>query len=215
MDPATYGNDHWLGTNLDMRLTHRRLIGEVEERQVEQWWATGTIDATGLEDVDEEEIDVVRAHVVRCPLGNPILWSILDGLAADLEAVGSVVLDPDTGELSEAVTEHAGIGSNLVILNSVICDKRFAGRQIGRWVAAEALETLDLGAKLEATIAVPLGSDLEGVAWTKASARLAKIWSSIGFVPVGNHVMVRNPDLATSYTGLERLREHFGVPTGL
>lgn len=63
-------------------------------------------------------------------------------------------------------------------------------------------------------MAAPLGSDLEGIARAKVCARLAQVWSSIGFMPVRNDVMVRNPDLMTNYTGLGELRERFGAPAG-
>lgn len=210
-------SDHDIGHQMQMLITHERRIGEVEEREVEQWWVTGSLDATypyGDGD-DTDVIDVVRVNLVRFSLGNPLVWTLLDGLDGDLAVVGSAVLDFDTGDLAEAVAEYAGVGGHLLILHSVVCDARFAGRHIGRWVAAEAIQALSPGIELVAAVAGPLNSNSEGVERAQISAKLRDVWASIGFVELDGDVMVLIPDLMTTYSSLENLRERFGLSAGL
>lgn len=104
------------------------------------------------------------------------------------------------------------MGNRILILNSVVCDKRFAGRQIGRWVAAEAIESLRADVALVAALAGPL-DDSKGVERSRREARLRDVWASLGFVDIGDNVMVLNPALRSSHEALVTLRERFGAPT--
>lgn len=196
---------------MELRLEHRRDLSEPEDSLVEQWWATGVLVPTD-EDGEplEPEVPVVHVRLVRCQLGSPSLWMTLDGMEADLGAIGSVVLDPDTGDTAEGLIEFCGIGSHLLIVDSVVCDERFAKRQIGRWIAAEAIEAMSPGIEIVAAIAAPMDGS-RGVARERASAKLRDVWSSVGFVRVSDEVVVLNPGLKATHNHLVRLREQFGL----
>ncbi|APH00754.1 hypothetical protein ASJ30_03725 [Janibacter indicus] len=165
----------------------------------------------GLGDEPTEQ-EVVRAHLVRCELGNPNLWYTLDALEGDLGQVGSVILGPGTGEIDDEVAEHAEVGNHIFILNSVVCDKRFAGRQIGRWIAVEAILSLRSDVALVAALAGPLDNS-EGEERSRRATKLRDVWTSVGFVEVEDGVMVLNPALRTSHEALVSLRQRFGAPT--
>ena len=179
---------------------------------VENWWATGALIGTDEDcEPDGTDIEVVQARLVRSPLGHPELRRTLDGMEADLGSVGFAVLDV-SGEVREDLEEVSGIGSYLLVLDSVIRDKKFAGRQIGRWIAAEAVEALSPGVGIVAAMAAPMDGS-RGAARERASEKLRAVWSSIGFVKAGTgaDVMVLNPELRTTYTRVQELRERFGV----
>lgn len=124
----------------------------------------------------------------------------LDVMEADLGTVASVVLDPDSGDIAERVNGFADLGGHLLILERVVCDKRFAGRQIGRWIAAEAIEAMSPGVELVAAIAAPMDGST-GPARAQSIARLQDMWSSVGFVKadVERSVMVLNPELPATH----------------
>lgn len=195
---------------MQLRLEHHRDMGDPDDAIVENWQAVGVLVATNVDGEVEEEVPLVEIHIVRCPLGQPGLWALLDGISGDLAAVAPTVLDFDTGDPSEAVAELSGIGSHFLILNSVVCDKRFLGRQIGRWVAAEAIEAMSPGTEFVAALAAPLDNS-RGTERAKASAKLRAVWASIGFVQVDDDVMVLNPGLKSTYSSLRRLQRRFGV----
>lgn len=173
-------SDHDLGGLMQLRLEHRRHMGDPDDSVVEQWLATGVLVFTDEDgEPDEPEVTVVHVRLVRCPLGSPGLWMTLDSMEADLGAVASVVLDPDTGDIDEDLSDLGGIGSHLLILDSVVCDKRFAGRQIGRWIVAEAIEAMGPGVEIVGAIAAPMDGS-RGAARAQSIAKLRHVWSSIG-----------------------------------
>lgn len=211
MEDLTKLSNQSIGRRMELRLEHRRDLSDPDDLLVEQWWATGILVRT---DEDGEpvapEVPVVEVRLVRCQLGNPNLWMTLDGMEADLGAIGSVVLDPRTGDTADRLEEHSGIGSHLLVLDSVVCDERFAKRQIGRWIVAEAIEAMSPGIEIVAAIAAPMDGST-GAPRERASAKLRDVWSSVGFVRVSDEVMVLNPGLTTTYNHLVRLREQFSL----
>lgn len=135
MNPTQF-SDHEVGGLMELRVRQHRDLSDPDSSVVENWQAIGVLVTTTVDGDIQEEESVVEVHLVRCPLGTPGLWELLDGISGDLAAVCSGVLDFDTCDPTDAVAELGGIGSHFLILNSVVCDKRFSGRQIGRWVAA-------------------------------------------------------------------------------
>lgn len=204
-------SDHGIGRCMELRLEHRRDLSDPDDSLVQQWWATGVLVPTdGDGEPLEPEVPVVDVRLVRCQLGDPSLWMTLDGLEADLGAIGSVVLDPDTGDTAEDLIEFSGIGSHLLIVDSVVCDERFAKRQVGRWIAAEAIEAMSPGVEIVAAIAAPMDGST-GAARDRACDKLRDVWSSIGFERVSHEVMVLNSGLKSTHAHLVRLREKFGL----
>lgn len=206
--------NHELGRGMELRLEHRRALSDETDALVENWWVTGVLVGPDEDPgPDEAQLEVVQARLVRCPLGRPDLLMTLDGMEADLGAVGYAVLD-DTGDIREDLSSVSGIGSYLLIVDSVTVDKRFAGREVGRWIVAEAVSALNAGVALAAAIAAPLDGS-QGAAREHACEKLRAVWSSIGFVDVdttgSDSVLVLNPELKTTYARLQRLRNRFGV----
>lgn len=210
MDPTEL-TDREVGGLMQLRIGQHRDLGDPDASVVENWLATGTLVETDIDGDVTDELDVVQVHLVRCPLGDPTVLIRLDEVSGDLAAVGAAVLKHD-GEPIDAVTELSAIGSHFLILNSVVSDSRFAGRRVGRWVAAEAIEALSSGTEFVAAIAAPM-DDSKGAARAQARAKLAGVWTSIGFTAVRDDVMVMNPGLKRTHDLLEDLRQGFGVTT--
>lgn len=157
MEDLTEPSDHGIGRCMELRLEHGRDLSEPDDSLVEQWWATGVLAPTDEDRGQlEPEIPVVHVRLVRCQLGDPNLLMTLDGMEADFGAMGSAVLDADTGDTTEGPIQFCGIGSHLFIVDSVGCDKRFSKRQIGRCIAAEAIDAMSPGVEIVAAIAAPM-----------------------------------------------------------
>lgn len=211
MEDLTELSDLGIGHCMELRLEHRRDLSEPDDSLVQQWWATGVLVPTDDDGEPlEPEVPVVHVRLVRCQLGDPSLWMTLDAMEADLGAIGSVVLDPDSRETAEGLEEFCGIGSHLLIVDSVVCEERFAKRQIGRWIAAEAIEAMSPGVEVVAAIAAPMDGS-SGAVRDGACAKLRNVWSSIGFERVSREIMVLNPGLKSTHAHLVRLREKFGL----
>jgi hypothetical protein len=169
---------------------------------------------TDLENAEDEDSQTAAyAHLVRGQIGNGNLWYILDALEADLETVASAVLDSETGYLLDEIVESVeATGSQILILNSVVCDKRLAGRKVGRWIAAEAIATLAEDTAVVVAYAAPPDSS-EGQAREAAKAKLRKVWRSIGFEDLEDRdsLLILDPAMQTPVDRLNNLRTRFGV----
>lgn len=206
--------DHELGREMELRLECYRNLADADAGLYEVWSATGVLADMADDEQDDPDVEVVRVRLVRCSLGGPDLWRVLDGLEADLGTVASVLLDTESGEVKDELNVVPGLGSHLLILDKVECDSRFQGRQIGRWIASEAIGALTPGTEIVGAIAAPLNCSDDAVQ-KRASAKLRKVWASVGFVDVERrrHVMALNPDLRTTHDRRAVLRERFGLGT--
>jgi GNAT superfamily N-acetyltransferase len=178
-----------------------------EDRLVEQWNA-----ALHLSDEDDDHEQVIgNAHIVRCRLGDPTVFDLLDALDGDLSAVASVVLDPSSGEPAGPVEDMIeGFGENFLILDRVEMLPGWRGRGLGRWFAAEAIEVLSDGGTFVAAYAAPM-DDSEEIERRRAESKLKGVWGDIGFKPVRGNVMVLDLALVTLSNKLAELRSDFGV----
>ncbi|MDJ0458018.1 hypothetical protein PUN71_012460 [Arthrobacter sp. NQ7] len=84
------------------------------------------------------------------------------------------------------------------------------GRGIGRWFAAEVINTLSPGVGFVATYPAPM-DDSEGLARKRAESKLSSVWSEIGFEPLNSDIMVLELNLITLDEKLEGLRKKFGA----
>lgn len=173
---------------------------------MEQWNA-----ALYLSDEDDNEQVIGHAHIVRCRMGDPRVFDLLDALDGDLSAVASVVLDPSSGEPAGPVEDMIeGFGENFLILDRVEMLPGCRGRGLGRWFAAEAIEVLSDGGTFVAAYASPM-DDSEGTERRRAESKLKGVWGDIGFKPVRGNVMVLDLALVTLSNKLAELRSDFGV----
>jgi GNAT superfamily N-acetyltransferase len=199
-------DDSQLGSFLSVRLKFRRELSLPEDRLVEQWNA-----ALYLSDEDDNETAIGRAHIVRCRIGDPSVFDLLDALDGDLSAVASVVLDPYSGHPVEPVEDMLqGFGENFLILDRVEMLPTWRRRGIGRWFAAEAIEVLSDGSTFVAAYASPM-DESEGTERRRAASKLKGVWGDLGFEPVSGHVMVLDLNLVTLSNKLKELRRAFGV----
>lgn len=177
-----------------------------EDRLVEQWSA-----ALRLSDEDDNDQAIGHAHIVRCRIGDPRVFDLLDALDGDLSAVASVVLDPLSGEPAGPVEDMIeGFGENFLILDRVELLPGWRGRGLGRWFAAEAIEVLSDGGTFVAAYAAPI-DDSEGLERRRAESKLKRVWGDIGFTPICGNVMVLDLALVTLSRRLAELRSDFEV----
>lgn len=204
--------DGEIGGQLRIELNLRTELSFPEYRLVEQWHAAlyFTDENAQLKDEDSGQI-VGHAHVVKCRLGEPAVFDILDSLEADLHAVSAAVIDPDsgypTGEVEDAVE---GFGQDFLILNRVQLAEGLRGRGIGRWFAAEVINYLSSGAAFVATYPAPM-NDSEGLERKRAQSKLRKVWGDLGFRPLKGDVMILDLNVVTLDEKLQRMRQKYGA----
>lgn len=199
-------DDSRIGSFMSVELKFRRALSLPEDRLVEQWSA-----ALCLSDEDDNEQVIGHTHMVRCRIGDPRVFDLLDALDGDLSAVASVVLDPSSGEPAGPVEDMIeGFGEHFLILDRVEMLPGWRGRGLGRWFAAEAIEVLSDGGTFVAAYAAPM-DDSEGTERRQAESKLKGVWGDIGFKPVGGNVMVLDLALVTLSNRLAELRSDFGV----
>ncbi|MFJ4264407.1 hypothetical protein ACIPYU_18360 [Paenarthrobacter nicotinovorans] len=201
-----------IGRQLHIELNLRRELSFPEQRVVEQWHAVVhfTDEDSDLEDDFSGQV-VGHAHVVKCRLGEPAVFDILDSLEADLHTVSAAVIDPRSGYPTEEVDDAIeGFGQDFLILNRVQIAKGFRGRGIGRWFAAEVINTLSPGACFVATYPAPM-DDSEGLARKRVETKLRHVWSEIGFEPLNSDIMILDLNLNTLDERLQGLRQKFGA----
>lgn len=184
---------------------------------IQSWYVTAT--AHDWDDRDGEgdprpEI-VADINIVKGSLDDGSLWLQLDAMAADLEAVATSVLDPDTGDLRPEVEDvvHAAVGSQLLILNSVTVHEPWRGYGVGALLAGEAILALDGDAQCVATYPAPLDPS-EGLERTRAVIKLERAWAQIGFKPLHEGVWVLDPGTNELGDAVDRLRSILGLPPG-
>lgn len=201
--------DSQIGGQVRIELSLRRELSFPEHRLVEQWHASAYF-TDDIDDPNGEGQVIGHAHVVKCRLGEPQVFDILDSLEADLYTVGSAVIDPGSGDLTEEVEDAVqGFGQDFLILNRVHMAKGWRGRGIGRWFAAEVLDSLSPGADFAATYPAPM-DDSQGLR-KRAEAKLRSVWSDIGFKALSGDVMILDLNLVTFEDRLRTTRKKFGV----
>jgi GNAT superfamily N-acetyltransferase len=125
--------------------------------------------------------------------------------------VGSAVIDPASGDQTEEFEDSVqGFGQDFLILNRVHMAKGWRGRGIGRWFAAEVLDSLSPGADFAATYPAPM-DDSQGLVRKRAEAKLRSVWSDIGFQTLSGNVMILDLNLVTFEDRLRTLRKKFGA----
>lgn len=88
--------------------------------------------------------------------------------------------------------------------------KGWRGRGIGRWFAAEVIDSLSPGADFAATYPAPM-DDSQGLVRTRAEAKLRSVWSNIGFQALSGDVMILDLNLVTFEDRLQTMRKKFRV----
>lgn len=173
---------------------------------MEQWNA-----AVHMFDDDDAEQVIGHAHIVRCRVGDPRVFDLLDALEADLSAVASVVLDPGSGNPAGPVKDMlGGFGESFLILNSLEILPQWRGRGIGRWFVAEAIEVLSDGGTFVATYASPM-DESKGPERRRAVSKLRNVWGDLGFEHLSGKVMILDLSVVTLWDRLGGLRSRYGV----
>ncbi|MEN8654379.1 hypothetical protein ABCR94_28225 [Streptomyces sp. 21So2-11] len=124
----------------------------------------------------------VRIHVDR---GQNAFWA-LEEEGEDLYEIAQAVLDPDTGNFSEAASEtleYAGTG--LLVMDRVTLNEGWRGHGLGAVLALEVILRLMPGCR--AIACSPGITDLAGkrlrdqAEWERVRARITRGWEQLGF----------------------------------
>jgi GNAT superfamily N-acetyltransferase len=202
--------DSRIGGQVRIQLSLRRELTFPEHRLVEQWHASAYF-TDDNDDPNGEGQVIGHAHVVKCRLGEPQVFDILDSLEADLHTVSAAVIDPATGDPAEDVEDAVeGFGQDFLILNRVHMAKGWRGRGLGRWFAAEVIDSLSPGAAFAATYPAPM-DDSQGLIRKTAEAKLRSVWSDIGFQTLSGDVMILDLNLVTFEDRVRTMRKKFGA----
>ncbi|MGW2572871.1 hypothetical protein [Streptomyces sp. NPDC001537] len=128
-------------------------------------------------------------------------WEAADAESGDLESIASTVLDPRTGQYTDAFDEaiECPVG-DLLILERVFLDKPWRGFGLGPVLAAEAIRRLSGGC---CAVAAEPGmsewpDDWEEVSESyrqQARRKIAALWESIGFTHFQDGVYLLDPAL--------------------
>jgi hypothetical protein len=179
-------------------------IGSEFYGTLEHWFVRGLVP---IDDDGQEHQQVATLHFVRGKLGDPELWEALDAAEADLEAVGSAVLDTRTGELADDLEEQIEpMGESLLVLDSAKMSKDWRGFGVGVYVAGLALRHLSAGARMAALYPAPLNK-LDEQAREVAIQKLGRAWSQLGFQPYRAGVWVLDLALLDLEQGIAALGE--------
>lgn len=116
---------------------------------------------------------------------------------------------PKTGDLTAELLERLeGIGSSLLILNSVSLAPAWRGFGVGALLAGEALLTLEGDASCIATYLGPMDGST-GAARSTAVGKLGQVWAALGFRPFTAGVWVLDPAQVALPNAVESLRTKF------
>jgi GNAT superfamily N-acetyltransferase len=184
-----------------------------DEPAVQQWWVTAVERdwERGDEKGDPIEETVALMHLVKGSLLDPSLWDQLDALEADLEAVASALLDQEAGQLRDEVYERIeGLGSSLLILNSVTVSTAWRGRGVGALLAGLALQVLGDDAACIATYPAPLDGS-QGEARRLAIGKLEKVWTQLGFQSFAGGVWILDPASLGLSNAVDSMKAQFGM----
>lgn len=88
--------------------------------------------------------------------------------------------------------------------------KGWRGRGLGRWFAAEVIDSLSPGTAFAATYPAPM-DDSQGLIRKRAEAKLRSVWSDIGFQTLSGDVMILDLNLVTFEDRLRTMRKKFGA----
>ncbi|SOD91520.1 hypothetical protein [Streptomyces sp. Ag109_G2-15] len=143
-------------------------------------------------------------HLLLCRLRDYTAdnrWEAADAESGDLESIASTVLDPRTGQYTDAFDEaiECPVG-DLLILDRVFLDKPWRGFGLGPVLAAEAIRRLSGGC---CAVAAEPGmaewpDNREEVSESyrqQARRKIAALWESIGFTPFQNGIYLLDPAL--------------------
>ncbi|MFJ2264722.1 hypothetical protein ACIOKD_41820 [Streptomyces sp. NPDC087844] len=140
-------------------------------------------------------------------------WEAADAESGDLESIASTVLDPRTGQYTDAFDEaiECPVG-DLLILDRVFLDTPWRGFGLGPVLAAEAIRRLAGGC---CAVAAEPGmaewpDDREEVSESyrqQARRKIAALWESIGFAHFREGVYLLDPALRKAGDLLAQRRE--------
>ncbi|WP_405669660.1 hypothetical protein [Streptomyces sp. NBC_01530] len=140
-------------------------------------------------------------------------WEAADAESGDLESIASTVLDPRTGQYTDAFDEaiESPVG-DLLILDRVFLDKAWRGFGLGPVLAAEAIRRLSGGC---CAVAAEPGmaewpdnrEEASESYRQQARRKIAALWESIGFTHFQDGVYLLDPALRKPGDLLAQRRE--------
>jgi hypothetical protein len=152
---------------------------------------------------------IATINIAIGALTHASLWDQLDSLEGDLSTVGAAVLDLKEGDLRDDLLDQLeGMGSKLLILNSVKLTDRWRGYGVGALLAGEAILALYGDAQCVATYPAPLDGST-GADRARAVKKLERVWAQLGFEAYRDGVWVIDPGLVTLRDSVERMKRNF------
>ncbi|MFE0055341.1 hypothetical protein [Streptomyces sp. NPDC059003] len=125
-------------------------------------------------------------------------YAAMEEESEDLYEIAQVLLDPATGYYTDEVSELLEYsGSALLVMDRVTLREEWRGHGLGVILAAEAIFRLMPGCR--AVACSPGVSDLSAdslrneAEWHRVTAKIARGWQRIGFLPYRDNVLVLSP----------------------
>jgi GNAT superfamily N-acetyltransferase len=156
-------------------------------------------------DVHDLESETATAHVGSFvfyriePLDTDDLFGVMDGYDADLGHMAELLIDLETGELTDDLRDHlAGLDSDILAVCRAELEEDWRGFGLGAVLAGQAIRQLRHGClcvALQPASLVPRSEQVEETR-RRTVKKISKAWESIGFTCVGDDLMVL--DLATT-----------------
>ncbi|AZM56367.1 hypothetical protein DMA15_30420 [Streptomyces sp. WAC 01529] len=125
-------------------------------------------------------------------------YAAMEEASEDLCEIAQALLDPATGYYTDEVGELLEYsGSALLVMDRVTLHEEWRGRGLGVILASEAIYRLMPGCR--AVACAPGISDMSAnrlrseVEWGRVTAKIARGWEQLGFLPCRGNVFVLSP----------------------
>lgn len=202
---------HDLGQAIDIKVEHHRDLAEPWDRSAPEWTVTAV--AADLDAIDTTPpAPVCRLELVKVPLGQPDQAEMMAVHARHLDWVDQALLD-DAGELREDRVDPDSIfgGNAVLVITDVEVEPAYAGLDVERLIALEAISLLGGGCDLAVALTLTHPRVLQPPVSALDVKRARRSWREIGFQPVTDQVMVLYLAMTTLEQQLQRLRTVFDV----
>lgn len=200
-----------LGQAVDIRVEHHRDLAESWDRDAPEWTVTAV--AADLDAIDTTPpAPVCRVELVKVPLGRPDQAELMALHAQHLDWVGQDLLD-DAGDLREDLLDPIALigGNAILVITDVGVEPAYAGLDIDRLIALEAISLLGGGCDLAVALTLAHPPALGAPVTTLDVNRARRSWREIGFQSITDQVMVLYLATTTLEHHLHRLRTTFGL----
>lgn len=135
-------------------------------------------------------------------------WEACDAKNSELEAIASVILDPETRHMRQDLFENVeGYLGDVLIVERVDLSEEFRGSALGRLLTGYALQRLGGGYGL--AVLQPSERDVKAGGYSRKTRKIiSDIWADLGFEPYGG-LMILDLTGNTLRDAVERLEKEY------